>query len=99
MDHIPDKVFNASACGDNCAKWVLKIAERHWEDITINLHHLMDFDVGRRSKKPFDIRILNTGEVVHAMAELAMRGGLLLQEGDTIERATRNHGQERPCAV
>jgi hypothetical protein len=44
----------------------------------------MDFDVGRRSKKPFDIRILNTGEVVHSMAELAMRGGLLLQEGDTI---------------
>ena len=84
IDHMPDKVFNASACGDNCAKWILKIAERHSEDITINLHHLMDFDVGRRSKKPFDIRILNTGEVVHSMAELAMRGGLLLQEGDTI---------------
>ena len=23
----PDKVFNASTCGDNCAKWLLKIAE------------------------------------------------------------------------
>ena len=23
----PEKVFNASTCGDNCAKWLLKIAE------------------------------------------------------------------------
>ena len=23
------KVFNASACGDNCAKWILKISEQH----------------------------------------------------------------------
>lgn len=36
-----DKIFNASTCGDNCAKWLLKIAET--EDRTINLHHLMDF--------------------------------------------------------
>ena len=24
----PEKVFNASTCGDNCAKWLLKIAEK-----------------------------------------------------------------------
>ena len=30
-----DKIFNASTCGDNCAKWLLKIAEK--EDRTINL--------------------------------------------------------------
>ena len=36
-----DKIFNASTCGDNCAKWLLKIAES--EDRTINLLHLMDF--------------------------------------------------------
>ena len=29
-----DKIFNASTCGDNCAKWLLKIAES--EDRTIN---------------------------------------------------------------
>ena len=42
-----DKIFNASTCGDNCAKWLLKIAES--EDRTINLRHLMDF-----GKEPFD---------------------------------------------
>ena len=36
-----DKVFNASTCGDNCAKRLLKIAEV--EDRTVNLRHLMDF--------------------------------------------------------
>lgn len=36
-----DKIFNASTCGDNCARWLLKIAES--EDRTVNLRHLMDF--------------------------------------------------------
>ena len=36
-----DKVFNVSTCGDNCAKWLLRIAES--EDRTVNLLHLMDF--------------------------------------------------------
>ena len=69
IDHEPGKIFNASACGDNCAKWILEIARRHKEDITINLHHIMDFDVGNR-KKNFDIRIANTGEIVHTMGEM-----------------------------
>lgn len=61
------KVFNASTCGDNCAKWFLKIAE---EDRTINLHHLMDFgDI------PFTIRILNTNQIVHSMRELVPIAG------------------------
>ncbi|MCR1842912.1 DUF4869 domain-containing protein [Murimonas intestini] len=59
----PYKVFNASACGDNCAKWILKIAEQ--QDITINLRHLMDFGKG-----VFSIRILNTNQIVHSMKEL-----------------------------
>ena len=46
-----DKIFNASTCGDNCAKWLLKIAVS--EDRTINLHHLMEF-----GEEPFQIRIL-----------------------------------------
>lgn len=40
-----DKIFNASTCGDNCAKWLLKIAET--EDRTVNLHHLMNFGEGQ----------------------------------------------------
>lgn len=34
-------VYNASVCGDNCSKWILKIAET--KDIEIRLGHLMRF--------------------------------------------------------
>lgn len=56
-------IFNASTCGDNCAKWILKIADE--EDITINLRHIMDF-----GENEFDIEIANSGEIVHNMKEL-----------------------------
>lgn len=56
------RVFNASACGDNCAKWILRIGEM--KDMTINLRHIMDF-----GEREFTIRILNTGEIVHNMKE------------------------------
>ena len=59
----PDRVFNASACGDNCAKWLLEIGER--QDITINLRHLMDF-----GEKVFSVKVLNTDQIVHNMDEL-----------------------------
>ena len=59
----PGKVFNASTCGDNCAKWLLKIAEH--EDRTVNLRHIMDF-----GGDSFAINVLNCGTVVHNMAEL-----------------------------
>lgn len=55
-------VFNASACGDNCAKWILRIALS--KDLTINLHHIMDFGDGK-----FEARILNTGNMIHNMSE------------------------------
>lgn len=55
-----DRVFNASVCGDNCAKWILQIAKQ--KDLTINLRHIMDF-----GEEPFAAKILNTGEVVHDM--------------------------------
>ena len=64
-----DKVFNASACGDNCAKWILKIAQE--KELTINLRHIMDFGKGS-----FTIHILNTGEIVHNMKELIPIAGL-----------------------
>ena len=68
INNMPDKVFNASNCGDNCALWLLKLAAE--KDITINLMHIMDFGNGT-----FDIMILNTGEIVHSMAEIARRAG------------------------
>ena len=57
-----NKVFNASACGDNCAKWILKIGTL--KDLTVNLRHIMDF-----GSYEFETRILNTGEMVYNMSE------------------------------
>ena len=66
MLNEPDKIFNASTCGDNCAKWILKIAES--KNLTINLRHLMDF--GKDTK--FTIVVGNGGEIVHSMKELIL---------------------------
>ncbi len=63
-----DKIFNASACGDNCAKWILKISEK--KDLTINLRHIMDF-----GDKAFTAEILNTGKIVHNMDEFVSIAG------------------------
>lgn len=59
----PGKIFNASTCGDNCAKWLLKIASM--EDRTVNLRHIMDF-----GEDSFEIRILNNDQIVRSMTEL-----------------------------
>ena len=62
------RVFNASACGDNCAKWILHIAEK--KELTINLRHIMNFGKGE-----FEARILNTGDVVYNMKEFIVVAG------------------------
>ncbi len=69
IEHVPDQIFNASACGDNCAKWLLKMAEN--KDITINLRHIMDF-----GDNSFCIRILNNNQIVCNMQELIPVAGL-----------------------
>ncbi len=69
MKNERSKVFNASTCGDNCAKWILKLADM--DEFTINLRHLMNFGDGT-----FDIRIMNTNQVVHSMKELVPITGL-----------------------
>ena len=68
-----DRVFNASVCGDNCAKWILRIAKESKKDIVINLRHVMDF-----GDKPFEIKILNNGKTVHNIQEYVMNAGLYL---------------------
>lgn len=62
------KIFNASTCGDNCAEWILKIAENR--KVEINLRHLMDFGEGE-----FKIKVLNTGKIVKNMGELVLEAG------------------------
>ena len=69
MKNERSKVFNASTCGDNCAQWILKLADM--DELNINLRHLMNFGNGT-----FDIRIMNTNQVVHSMKELVPIAGL-----------------------
>ncbi len=69
----PQKIFNASTCGDNCAKWILRIAKKLDRDITINLRHIMDFGDGQ-----FEIKILNNDKIVHNMSELVLYAGEFL---------------------
>ena len=64
MLNEPDKIFNGSTCGDNCAKWILEIGKQ--KDLTINLRHMMSF--GQDTE--FEIKIENGGEIVHSMGEL-----------------------------
>ncbi|MDE6035923.1 MAG: DUF4869 domain-containing protein [Ruminococcus sp.] len=49
----PKKIFNISNCGDNCAKYLLEMAENL--DITVCLHHVMNFG------NNFAVRVINDG--------------------------------------
>lgn len=62
------RIFNASACGDNCAKWILEIAKH--KDLTVNLRHIMDF-----GNVEFVAEIINTGDIVHNMKEFVNIAG------------------------
>ena len=62
------KIFNAAACGDNCAAWILKIASE--KELTVNLRHIMDFGA-----EEFEAEILNTGTTVHNMKEFVNIAG------------------------
>lgn len=57
------KIFNASACGDNCAKWIVEIAKQ--KDLRIILHHTMDFS----GAGDFEAVLDNTGKLVHGYRE------------------------------
>ena len=56
------KIFNASACGDNCAKWILEISKH--KELTITLHNIMKFDM-----EPYEIHIMNTDKMVRTFRE------------------------------
>lgn len=63
IKNCPDMIFNASTCGDNCARFLLELGKQ--SDITVNLRHLMNF--GRRK---FTIHVINDDVTVHCMEEL-----------------------------
>lgn len=62
MKYVPERIINASNCGNNCAKWILRLGRE--KDITINLNHIMEFE------GEFEIYIENTGKIVHNMSEM-----------------------------
>lgn len=64
----PDIIFNASTCGDNCARWFLDMSKN--EDRIINLRHIMNFGEGE-----FTIKVINNDQIVHSMKELVMVAG------------------------
>jgi hypothetical protein len=66
MKFLDDRVINASNCGDNCAKWILKLGEE--QDLTINLNHIMDFGT-----QEFCAKILNDNSMVLGMKEFVMK--------------------------
>lgn len=57
------KIFNASSCGDNCAKWIVDIGTQ--KELTINVHHVMDFSAAGM----FEAYMVNTGKIVHGYKE------------------------------
>lgn len=59
----------ATACGDNCSKWILKIAEI--KDITISLEHFLDF-----GDNNFQFRDAETGEVYDDYFKQVIEHGL-----------------------
>lgn len=62
----PSKMFDATSCGANCAKWLLAIGER--EDVTVNLNYPMPFD----DLEPFAIYIQNTDAIVETARDYAL---------------------------
>ena len=59
------KVFNATACGDNCAKWIQKISQD--KDLTITLHHIMHFEGEMKAE------ILNDSSIVNSVEEYVLK--------------------------
>lgn len=68
IKEMPERLFNASNCGDNCAKWLLKLGQS--QNVTVNLRHIMDF-----GSQPFEIYVTNTDQVVHDMDSLVRVAG------------------------
>jgi hypothetical protein len=63
-------------CGNNCAKWVLKIAEQ--KDLTVYLQYMIRFE------GEFEIQIMNTGKIVCNQKEYVL--GLIEAERLMDER-------------
>ncbi len=63
INNDTEHIFNGSACGDNCAKWLIEIGKQ--KDVTVRLGYFMSF-----GDEPFEANVVNTNKIVHSGAEL-----------------------------
>lgn len=70
----PDLEIWATACGDNCAKWILRIAET--QDIRISLTHIMKFPCD------FDAVCVDTNERIRTYNDYIDNALVCLHKGE-----------------
>ena len=63
---MPEKLFDATSCGPNCAKWLVEIGRK--KDVTVNLRYFMPFD----GLEPFEMEIINSGIIVNNADDAAI---------------------------
>lgn len=63
--YAQDKPVWATACGDNCAKWIVEIAKK--KDVKIVLGHRMNFP------EAFEAVSLDTGDYIHSDRDFAIQ--------------------------
>ena len=52
----PEREYYGEQFGNNCAEWILKVADMH--DINMGFRHFMEFP------EPFKLRIVNDGSII-----------------------------------
>ncbi len=77
--HDDTRMYNLTSCGDNCAKWIIKLAEN--KDITMRLGHIMNFE----NVPNFAIKFLDTNKIIRSYKEY-------VSEYIDISTAKRNRG-------
>ena len=75
IKNMPNKVFNISNCGDNCAKYILELAQER--DIKVTLHHAMYFG------KEFSVKVVNNGKrkIISDPVEFLLLADRYIREG------------------
>lgn len=68
----PEEEYYGTAMGNNCAKWILRFAEK--QDITLAFVHVMNFP------EPFELTILETGEKITNMNDYVVLADRKIKE-------------------
>lgn len=56
----PDLIFNATSCGENCAKWLMDIGRR--KDVTVLLQYMMPI----YEQSSFKIKLMNEDRMINS---------------------------------